>query len=231
MTAKTNTNHASDVTVRIIGPDGVEVRTLEHRHGEITIDLAADDGATIATDPGSGERREMVVEDAGREGDASVDEVPHQFRTLRAEGSGFYGWLPVVPTLSFLVAALAAILVGPAVWSPGASPLGELPVRLGHIWLFGISLAGTLWMWNDGVAREDRDAVWQPRMTAYIVAGAAGLGVFGGGFFLTQGVPLGDLVVAAAGVSILGLPMSSVVSGPVYAYNRSRQGDRQRSRG
>lgn len=228
MTAKTNTNGASEGTVRIIDSRGVQEQSLEHLDGEITIDLAADGGAKIAAELGSGERREVVVEDAGASTSPSRSSVTDVLLEQGEGGHESFFWLPVAPTLNFLLAVLAAVLVGPTIWSPGASPLGELVVRLGHVWLFGVSLAGTLWMWNDAVAREDRDADWQPGVARYVVAGAATVAAFGGGFFLTRGVPPGEVVVAASGLFILGLPTSAIVSGPVYLYNRSRHGDVER---
>lgn len=218
MTTNSETNGTPDGTIRIIDTGGVHERLHDQLDGEITIDLQADDGPRIATALASGTRPELVVE----ESQVPAGEHPH--RRERDTFHDRFAWLALLPALTFLVAVVSAAVVGPRLWSVAASPLGDLVVRAGHFWLFGVSLAGTLWMASDARARAEADAPWQPTVARYVVGGAACLAVFGGGFYLLQGTPVRMVAVATAGVFLVGLPTSAIVSGPAYLYARARHG-------
>lgn len=218
MTTNSDTNGTPDGTIRIIDTGGVHERLHDQLDGEITIDLQADEGPRIATALGSGNHPELVVEES------QVSAGKHPPRRERDTLDGTFAWLALLPALTFLVAVVSAAVVGPQLWSVATSPLGDLVVRAGHLWLFGVSLAGTLWIETDARVRVEADAAWQPSVTPYVVGGGACLAVFGGGFYLLQGTPARTAVVATAGLFLLGLPTSSIVSGPVYLIARARQG-------
>jgi hypothetical protein len=229
MTAKSNTNGESDGKIRIIGARGKEEKSYEFLNGEITIDLVTEKGPKIAAEPSSGESAQVLLDETLTD-KTTPESKPEEENLEIDDRKAKHAWLLVVPALNFLVAVAIAIFTGPEIWSTQSSVLGEWVVRLGQFWLFAISLAGTLWMWNDGAALREYDSPWQPNETVYIASGAIVLALFGSGFYLLQGFTLSETLPAFGGMFFLGLPTSSIVSGPVYLYNRSRTigfGDQQ----
>lgn len=216
MTTRTN----SEGTIRIVGTGTVYETHADEVNGEIAVDLMDDVSSVRTTALTGAERDEPATPE--RQATSSVSSTG----TAVAPANGFpvtnHVWAALLPAIVTVGGILLAATVGPSVWSPERSVLGELAVRAGHVAWFGTSLVGTVWTWNDATAIADRRIAWSPNLLEYTIGGALTLALGGIWFYLAQGYPPGELGVVFVGLVLVGLPTASVFAGPVYLLNRYR---------
>lgn len=207
---------SSKGTIRIVDTDDVYVTESEQLDGEVTIDIT-DGSASLVASATDGHGGSFDADD-GFEADRPVADSPAH----PLANASRYAALAALPAATTLVGIGVAAAVGPAVWSVASSPLPEVAVRIGHVSWFATGLAGSLWLWHDADERSEGGGPWSPDPVAYSVAGALVFALVGTGYFAAQGHPPARLARGVLGMLLVGLPMSSIVAGPVYLFERYR---------
>lgn len=134
MTAKTNANGPFEGTILAIDARGVAEQSYELQDGEITIDLATEEGPRIAAELDSGESPRLVVEEAPADGASHGRDSGGALGRAAGPGDDSLARLVVLPALNVLVALVAAIIAGPrsgvpsrpssASWASGSGTSG-----------------------------------------------------------------------------------------------------------
>lgn len=184
-------------------------------------------GATESASAGGANAGGTAV---GATGEARTDETRTDGTPGSPDDTARFALLAVLPAIATLAGVALGAVVGFGVFDTRTPGVGRAVAYALLVPYFLLGVAGTQWLYEDATRLTAASADWQPNPWYYVLGGGVVLELYYLVPVLSGAGPRTGVVAYLAGGFVLALALSSVVAGPVYAFQRRRHLDSFRLR-